>query len=378
MKKNTITLLICFLVTIPLLAQTVTTFTDGTPDDDIAIDSNGNIYCSNYVGDTVFKFTPSGVGTPFITGLITPNGLAFNSNDELYVCDGQGDTIYKYDINGTELESYDNAGNLDHPSGIVKSFDSDTMIFTEFVGNKIKSLAPDGTIDDISLAPELNGPVGLAIDESGVLYVGNYNDREIFRVLAYGDLEYIAQLPTDGGPLPNLGFIAYAQGMLWGTTMGSDKIYAVNPNAVDEIFLFAGSAQGSMDGDINQATFNTPNGITFDTSGNTMYITDFGTKNLRIISDVVLEVEEITLKKSEVRLFPNPSKEVLNISASLPQPANYTIVASDISGKEIFKKDIISGTDQISETINVSSWSSGTYLIEIRFDDYTIAKKMVK
>ncbi len=94
MKMNTLTLLLALFVATSIFAQTVTTFSDGTPDDAIAIDSNGNIYCSNYIGDTIFKFTPTGEVSSFVMGLNTPNGLAFNSNEELYVCDGQQNTIY--------------------------------------------------------------------------------------------------------------------------------------------------------------------------------------------------------------------------------------------------------------------------------------------
>ena len=358
-----------------LIAQTVSTFTDGTPDDAIAIDSNGNIYCSNYVGDTVFKFTPSGEVSSFVTGLNTPNGLAFNSNGDLYVCDGQGNMVYKYDSNGMELAAYPKSG---HPSGIIKAFDSDIMYFTTYTENKIYNLDTDGTITELSTAPELNGPVGLAMDENGTLYVGNYADREIYRVLANGDAEYIATVPTDGGAYPNLGFIAYGQGMLWGTTMGSDKIYAINPNGVDEVFLFAGSTQGSNDGDISQATFFTPNGILFNAAEDTMYITDFGTKNLRIISGVVLGIQEMDLKKSEVILYPNPATDLVTLSALLPSAGDYRIIVRDILGKEIIKFDGYAESSEISETINVSQWSSGTYLIEITFEGYSTIKKMVK
>lgn len=374
--KTHVLLIFTFLIGSHFItAQTVTTFTDGTPDDAIAIDSNGNIYCSNYVGDTVFKFTPSGDVSSFITGLNTPNGLAFNSNGDLYVCDGQGNMVYKYDSNGMQLAAYPKSG---HPSGIIKAFDSDEMYFTTYTENKIYTLATDGTITELSSAPELNGPVGLAMDENGTLYAGNYTDREIYRVLANGDVEYIATVPTDGGAYPNLGFITYGQGMLWGTSMGSDKIYAINPNGVDEVFLFAGSTQGSNDGDISQATFFTPNGILFNDAEDTMYITDFGTKNLRIISGVVLGIQEMGLKKSEVILYPNPATDLITVSALLPSAGDYGIVVRDILGKEIITLDGYAEASEISETINVSQWSSGTYLIEVIFESYSIIKKMVK
>ena len=375
MKRMTLTLMVAILTVIPFFAQTVTTFTEGTPDDAIAIDSNGNIYCSNYVGDKVFKFTPSGDVSPFITGLNTPNGLAFNSNDELYVCDGQGNTIYKYGIDGSLLNTYPVTG---HPSGIVKSFTDETMIFTEYSGSKINRLELDGTVTELSSAAGLNGPVGIVYDENGVLFIGNYTDREIYKVFESGEVEFIAEVPTDGGAMPNLGFISYGQGYIWGTTMGSDKIYKINPNGVNEVELFAGSVQGSQDGDISEATFHTPNGIAFNDTEDIMYITDFGTKNLRIISDVVLSNNDQILNKSEVIVYPNPVNNNATIIAELYKDSFYNIVVLDALGRIIYDSDGASENLKITATINVVNWNKGIYFINLKIGDTSITKKMIK
>lgn len=375
MKKITLAFLSLLLISAGLLSQTVTTILDGTPDDAIALDSDGNIYASNFVGDTVFKITQGGEVTSFITGLNTPNGLAFDSLGNLFVCDYSGQAIFKYDSDGNQLDSFPIAGN---PSGAIKSFDSDDIIFTNYQPDSINKLAGDGSITIVSNAPELNGPVGLAYDESGVLYVGNFADRKIYRVLENGDLEYIAQLPTEGGTFPNLGFIAYGRGQLWGTVMGNDKIYSVNPNGVDDYSLFAGSTQGGMDGPIAQATFNTPNGILFSADENTMYITDFGARNLRIISDMVLETSDIELKKSELILYPNPATNEVYVLAFLPSAGEYQIVVHDILGREILKLVGNSEFLEISERIDVSEWNSGTYFLQLEFNSHSFTKKIVK
>ncbi len=213
------------------------------------------------------------------------------------------------------------------------------MIYTEYCGGKINSLATDGTITVLSTETELNGPVGLTYNDNGDLFVGNYNDRKIFKVLNDGSLDFIAQLPASGSN-PNLGFISFGQGNIFGTIMGEHKIYAVNPNEVDQYSLFAGSDSGNTDGNIDQATFNRPNGILFNDSGDTIYVTDFGTKNLRIISDVVLALNEVTLKFESVILFPNPTKDTLNIHALLPNEGNFMVRIIDITRKEIYKENV--------------------------------------
>jgi len=354
-----------------LSAQTVTTFTEGTPDDAIVLDNDGNIYCSNYVGDTVFKLSPTGEATAFITGLNTPNGLAFNSNQELYVCDGQGNKIYKYDLAGNLLATYPVTG---HPSGIVKSFDDDSMIFTLYMGNLIKRLAPDGTITTVSSSSELSGPVGIVYDENGNLFVGNYNNRKIFKVQKNGDLEYIAQLPTEGGQYPNLGFIAYGQGKLWGTIMGNHKIYSINPNAVDDYTLFAGSTPGNNDGDISVATFNIPNGIYFDEGAGTMYITDFGSKNLRIISGITLGNDEFSEAENNLIIVPNPAKNYFEIQFSGKQFTSFELKVYDTAGKLIYENN----HQEISHKIDTSSLKNGTYLLEITTEEGALRKRLLK
>lgn len=278
--KRIIVLLVLFF-SLSGFSQTITTFAGGTPDDGIAIDGNGNIYCSNYEGDTVFRYTPSGEVTSFITGLNTPNGIAFNSNEELFVCDGEGAKIYKYDLKGKLLATYPIKG---HPSGIIKSSTSESMIFTIYSTNKLMSLAPDGIITELASGAPLNGPVGLAYDNNNVLYVGNYNDRKIHK-LGSDKLQFVAQVPA-AGPSPNLGFISYGNGKLWGTILGSHKIYTIETNVKDSVVLFGGNLLGTNDGDISEASFNQPNGIFFNKSNSTLYVTDFGSKKLRVITGI--------------------------------------------------------------------------------------------
>ncbi len=373
MKKNTLTILTAIFMATSFFAQTVTTYTDGTPDDAMVLDSNGNLYASNFVGDSVFKFDADGNGAPFISGLNTPNGLAFDSNENLYICDFSGLTIYKYDIDGNLLESFTN---IVRPSGLIKAFDNDDMIFTNYTDSSVNRLEPDGTITVISSDSELNGPVGLAYDENGVLYVGNYNDRKIYRILNDGTADYIAQLPTDGGSNPNLGFITYGQGRLWGTTMGSDKIYAVDQNEVDSYILFAGSDQGSMDGDIDQATFNTTNGIIFNDTEDTMYITDFGTKNIRVISDVILSFGEEVLNLKSLQLFPNPAITTLNVKTNVD--GDYQLKVYNILGEIVYSVEENFQNNSISESIDISSLASGVYLVKVTSQNITSVKRFIK
>ena len=337
-----------------VLAQTVSTFTDGTPDDAIILDADGNIYASNFVGDKVFKFDQQGNMEEFIVGLNTPNGLAFNTAGELYVCDFMAQAIYRYDADGNQLEFYSIAG---RPSGIIKDKDSEDMIFTNFNTNSINRLDPDGNISLISEAEGLNGPVGLAYDDQGNLFAGNYNDRSIYLIHMDGTVDYVA----NPGDASNLGFIAYAQGKLWGTVLGEHKLYQIDPYSEDQVVHYAGSVAGDLDGDISEATFAQPNGILFDPSGETMYVTDFGTKNLRIISDVVtLGNPTPELPGFEIALYPSPVKDSLTVRLS--EAFGRTLFSLyDIQGKLVLQQALEGDMQQIQ----LGHLSEGMYVAEL-------------
>ena len=371
--KTTITLWIAGLMITCLTAQTtVSTFSDGNPDDAIAFDSNGNIYASGFIANKVYKFTPSGAMTEFIpSGLLNPNGIDFDSSDFLWLSEWGANKVGKYDTNGMLDQEFTIPGN---PSGMIKAFDNDDMIYTRYTGNTINRIAPDGTITEVSSATELNGPVGLAYDEFGVLYVGNYNNREVYRVLANGDLEYIA---TVGGS-SNLGFIAYGQGMLWGTVLGEHKIYAINPNGTDEVILFAGSTLGNSDGDISVATFNRPNGIRFNDAEDTMYITDFGSKNLRVISNVILNIPQQETTEVGMKVYPNPAREVVNIYVSLPELLPGTLEIHDMRGRVIYSSEINPTILNFNQSIDSSAWPSGVYMVSYTSEGGTQTSRLLR
>jgi sugar lactone lactonase YvrE len=264
-----------------------------------------------------------------------------------------------------------------NPSGLIKAFDNDDMIYTRYTGNTINRITPEGVITEISSAPELNGPVGLTYDEFGILYVGNYNDREIYRVEPNGDLTYIAKLPATGA-LPNLGFITYAQGRIFGTILGEHKIYSVDPNDTDSYLRFAGSVQGTMDGDISVATFDRPNGILANAAGDVLYVTDFGSKNLRIISDVILAAEDLKFDESSFVVFPNPAQDSISVQGILSEANFCNILVFDVLGKEIYKRHVQIEAASIFETIDSSSWNSGVYFIQLTSGNSSIMKRIIK
>lgn len=371
MKKIYFLLLLAFPFSLFAQNYFVSTLLDSTlnVDDALALDKEGNLYGSHYMGSAVYKLTPDGTLTTFASGFDTPNGLAFNSKEELYIVDNQGNNIYKLDKSGTFLDTIF----IINPSGILKSQDSDTMLFTHYMGNHISKLAPDGTIVPWHSGGLLNGPVGLCYDDSSNLYVGNFTDREIYRVKA-NSLEYVATIPGPTvGSQRFLGFITYANGWIYGTSFNLHQIFRVHPAYTDSVEWFCGRTIGKIDGHTSVATFDQPNGILASPTGDTLYVSDFGNGNIRIITLFTTAIEpEVTAKPFSV--FPNPSSNIIQ----LEMPAvikNGSFSLYDNAGRRMLLRNGMTGD---AFQIDITKLPSGVYQAILSWDGKQSQMRIVK
>jgi len=308
----------------------VTTILDAATqvDDALFRDPVGNLYGSHYMGSNVYKMTPDGTVTTFLSGLNTPNGIAMNSLGEFYVADNVGDRIYRIAADGTPIDTII----VTNPSGLLKAWDSDTILFTQYLPDKLGKLAPDGTIITTHEGPPLNGPVGLAYTDDGTLYVADYTDRKINRVVG-NVLEYVATVPGPSNGV--LGFITGGGGTLYGTSWQSHSIYAIEPAYVDSVRLVAGgNGQGNTDGDVATAQFNQPNGILAVAGGDTIYVSDFGSKNIRMITGVLTSVSELP-PAAPLRIIADRSSASIQVVLDRSWPAGGTFELYDAEGRII-------------------------------------------
>src|SRR5438876_407043 len=114
----------------------------------LAFDSSSNLFAADHSAETIFKFTPDGRRSVFVSGvrLSDGNGLAFDAANNLFVLSPSG----KYHVGGTILK-----------------------------------FSPDGT--QSTFATGVGLPYSLAIDPSGNLFVSDWDTGSIYKFTPKGD-----------------------------------------------------------------------------------------------------------------------------------------------------------------------------------------------
>jgi len=119
----------------------------------LAFDSSGNLFAADHSAEKIFKFTPDGRRSVFVSGirLSEGNGLACDAVDNLFVLSPSGE----YHVGGTILK-----------------------------------FSPDGT--QSTFATDLGLPYSLAIDPSGNLFVSDWDTGSIYKLTPKGDKSVFA------------------------------------------------------------------------------------------------------------------------------------------------------------------------------------------
>lgn len=352
---------------IPFLAASqmpvVSTFTPpgSHVDDALLYAPDGTLYGSNYDGDSVWRITPDGVVSSFAGPFSNPNGLAWDG-DDLLVADNTGAGVYRVAPDGS-TSLFASVGN---PSGIIADPNSDDFIVTRYGGsNQIVKLSPDGTVTNYLSGFPLNGPVGLAYDPDGNLLIGNFNDRVVIRVVE-DTMQVVGQYPG-GGPL---GFIIYHNECIYGTGFGTDKIFCMKLDG--QVDTLAGTTVGSADGTVDVAQFSGPNGIIQSPGGDSLIISDYDTKSLRVVSPILPEapsgINELDATWN-VQVFPNPVQEVLSVRLNRGMQnqtasSEMQLEILDLQGR-ILKTVSIQSDGDFATQFDVKSLPAASYLLRV-------------
>jgi hypothetical protein len=248
---------------------------------DVAFDAAGNMYIADQINNLIRKVSPSGIITTVAGGgtsglgdggpataaqLAAPTGVTLDAFGNIYIADQ-----YTYRIR------------MVNTLGII----------TTVAGNGSPTYAGDG---GQATNASLYNPTAVAFDASGNFYIADYSNNRIRMVnIASGIITTFAGNGTqafggDGGQATNAEFsgpvgIAFdASGNLYIADRNNNRIRIVNPSGIINTFAGNGTAGYTGNGgQANAAEFNGPFGLDIDGTGN-LYISDLYNNVVRIIN----------------------------------------------------------------------------------------------
>ena len=77
-----------------------------------------------------------------------------------------------------------------------------------------------------------------------------------------------------------------------------------------------------------------------------------------------------------IKVFPNPATDIINLNYELTTPSKSTISIKNILGQNIYKENIEVSTN-IEKQINTSNINKGIYFIEVDTEKGSFRKKII-
>jgi sugar lactone lactonase YvrE len=144
---------------------------------------------------------------------------------------------------------FDNQGNL-------YASHSGKFTATGLMGTNVQKITPDGKVSDV--ATDFKGPLGHDFDSKGNMYVANYNDGTIDKVIPDGTKSLFTDLGKAGFAS---GILINSQDDIFVASYSGNAIYKVGPSGNAEVW-------------VKDSNFNGPVGIATDEDGN-IYIGNY-------------------------------------------------------------------------------------------------------
>ncbi len=349
----------------------------------IAADDSGNIYIPDDIN----------VRKVNILGIITTlagNGISGYSGD--------GGPATAAEIGGPLGIGADDSGNIyiaDFAYNIIRKVNTSGIIST-FAGNGYAHTGGGGGFTGdggYATAAELNNPTGVAVDKSGNVFIADYGNDRIRKVNISGIISTFAGdsaygFSGDGGQA-TAAELGYTEGVavddsgnVFIADDNNNSIRKVNTSGI--ISTFAGNeynantGNGGFSGDGGNATaaeLDTPNGVAADGYGN-IYIADIGNARIRKVTyhTNTFTGNKISPNGEELRVYPNPNNGIFTISLGHPELVSGSqtrIEIYNVFGEQVLVETLRpvqparTGTGGGDNLINLSDKPDGIYLYRV-------------
>ncbi|MGZ3763127.1 MAG: NHL repeat-containing protein [Mucilaginibacter sp.] len=287
---------------------------------DLAISTSGDLYVGDWLNNVVRKInltssvvtTFAGTGAPgFTNGTSTTatfNGIAhvaFDKSGNLLITDEQNNSIREVTTSGNVITiagrgtagyvdgpaataAFNTPGNLvvdangdiyvaDTGNQVIRKITISTGIVSTYAGTGVRGLA-----NGDKGSATFSSPYGIGISPGGDIFVADAANNVVRKItVSTGKVTTFAgtgaQGLTNGTALSATFFHPGALtfdtgGNIFVSELGNNTIRKITTDGTVSTYAGTGAA-GSIDGDATSATFQQPNGLAFDSSGN-LYVAD--------------------------------------------------------------------------------------------------------
>ncbi|WP_158542141.1 NHL domain-containing protein [Pedobacter chinensis] len=221
------------------------------------------------------------------SGFNMPSGIGTDLQSNVYVCDYGSGTVRKI----TPSAQVSTIGYVGTPTGLTADADGNTYI-SSFDNQSIHKINTAGVNSIfVGTAGGFNSPGGLNFDLSGNLYLADQKNNKIRKITSNGTVSTVAGTGAagnlDGNALISTfnnpdGVAVDRSGNVFVADAGNNKIRKISPAGIVSTFAGDGVA-GNTDGIGINARLYYPTGITIDPLDN-LYVADYRNNKIRKIT----------------------------------------------------------------------------------------------
>ncbi|GEM_PF-1065335 len=221
----------------------------------ITVDSSNRVWFTEYTGNKIGNLTPQGVfGQDNIpTANSKPTGLALDGSGNIWFTESGANKIGRFATSNSSFEERDIPTSNSQPWGLALDA-SGNVWFTERSSNKIAKMTTSGQFTEYGIPTSGSGPTGIAVDGAGNIWFAEYDGNKIGMMTPTGSFTEF-NIPTSGAK-PTWVAVDKTGG-IWYVGSGSNSFGRVANGTVTE---YGFSASNS-----------TPFGVTADGSGNVWF-----------------------------------------------------------------------------------------------------------
>ncbi|HEY3857743.1 MAG TPA: hypothetical protein VGO67_25445 [Verrucomicrobiae bacterium] len=289
----------------------------------VAVDTNGNVYVADTYNYAIRKVTPTGVvttlaGSPGVSGsadgtgsaarFYLPTSVALGGSGNIYVADSGNHTIREITPAGEvttlagsarfqgSTDGTNSTALFDTPSGVAVD-NSGKVYVADTDNNTIRVISPSGMVTTLAGLPQhsgsvdgtngtarFNAPLAVATDGSGNLYVADTGNGTIRMITPAGVVTTLAGSTLFDAPS---GVTVDGSGNVYVADTDNDTIRKITPAGTVTVFAGSANAFGNFDGKGKAALFDEPLGMAVDASGN-IFVADSLNYEIRMVTSAAV------------------------------------------------------------------------------------------